>query len=175
MMRPWILAITVAAMLGPSLAQAQQADGWQRYTIRDSGASVAVPTAIFSDDGGAAQNGPGRRFVTADGRADLTVQTVANPSGMSPAAFLAARKPPSSIIYRRVTPRFFVVSSIRNDRIWYNRCNRAAGVMHCVADQLSRGREAPLGSHRHPHQPLAQWRLVQVDLRGSCAGRPNRA
>lgn len=132
MMRPWILAITAAAMLGPSLAQAQQADGWQRYTIRDSGASVAVPAAIFSDDGGAAQNGPGRRFVTSDGRADLTVQTVANPSGISPAAFLAARKPPSGIIYRRVTPRFFVVSSIRNDRIWYNRCNRAAGVMHCV-------------------------------------------
>ena len=31
-----------------------------------------------------------------------------------------------------VTPYFFVVSSIRNDRIWYNRCNRGDRVMNCV-------------------------------------------
>ena len=31
-----------------------------------------------------------------------------------------------------MTPDFFVVSSIRNDRIWYNRCNRANGAMNCV-------------------------------------------
>ena len=40
--------------------------------------------------------------------------------------------PPAGIIYRRVTPEFFVVSSIRNDRIWYNRCNRSNGAMNCV-------------------------------------------
>jgi hypothetical protein len=31
-----------------------------------------------------------------------------------------------------VTSRFFAVSSIRNDRTWYNRCNRGNGYMNCV-------------------------------------------
>jgi hypothetical protein len=29
-------------------------------------------------------------------------------------------------------PSFFVVSSVRNERIWYNRCNRSDGYMNCV-------------------------------------------
>ncbi|MCD0419763.1 hypothetical protein [Rhodopseudomonas sp. BR0M22] len=60
------------------------------------------------------------------------MQAVPNPDGASPAAFLAARNPPSGIIYRRVTPRFFALSSIRNGRICYNRCNRGRAVMNCV-------------------------------------------
>jgi hypothetical protein len=40
--------------------------------------------------------------------------------------------PPAGIMYKRVTPNFFIVSSIRNDRIWYDRCNRSAGFMNCV-------------------------------------------
>ena len=31
-----------------------------------------------------------------------------------------------------MTSRFFAVSSIRNDRTWYNRCNRANGYMNSV-------------------------------------------
>jgi hypothetical protein len=60
------------------------------------------------------------------------VQSVANPNNDSPATFLAKKNPPSGILYKRVTARFFVVSNIRNDRIWYNRCNRSAGYMNCV-------------------------------------------
>jgi hypothetical protein len=41
-------------------------------------------------------------------------------------------RPPAGIQYKRVTPRFFAVSSIRKDRIWYNRCNRANESMNCV-------------------------------------------
>jgi hypothetical protein len=40
--------------------------------------------------------------------------------------------PPSNIVYQRVTPRFFVVSSFREDKIWYNRCNFAGRFMNCV-------------------------------------------
>lgn len=129
------LAILSAIGLGitTTAAHAQSASpDWQRYNVAAGSAAADVPRAIFSEDGGPAQDGTGRRFVTADGRADLTVQTIPNEGGTSPAAFLAARKPPPGIIYRRVTPRFFVVSSIRDGRIWYNRCNRAAGAMHCV-------------------------------------------
>ena len=45
---------------------------------------------------------------------------------------LAKKKPPSDVVYKRVTPRFFVVSSFRNDIIWYNRCNFAGEFMNCV-------------------------------------------
>ena len=60
------------------------------------------------------------------------MQSVLNPKNDSPAAFLAKQRPPASIQYRRVTPRFFAVSSIRIERTWYNRCNRANEYMNCV-------------------------------------------
>ena len=77
-------------------------------------------------------DGYGQQFRTADGRADLTVQAVSNDQGLSPAAFLARKGPPSGIIYKRVTPKFFVVSSIKRDKIWYDRCNFSRGYVHCV-------------------------------------------
>ena len=67
-----------------------------------------------------------------DHRADLTIQSVPNHGNASPAEFLQKRRPPPGIQYKGVTPRFFAVSSIRNGRTWYNRCNRADGYMHCV-------------------------------------------
>ena len=73
-----------------------------------------------------------KTFFTQDHRADLTVQSIPNPANDSPATFLAKRRPPAGIQYRRVTPRFFAVSSIRNGRTWYNRCNRTNEYMHCV-------------------------------------------
>ena len=91
-----------------------------------------MPVSIFTSDAGAPEGGTGRRFFTEDRRADLTVQAVANPGNDSPAAFLAKMQPPAGIIYKRITPDFFVVSSIRRDRIWYNRCNRGNGAMNCV-------------------------------------------
>ena len=60
------------------------------------------------------------------------MRSVANPGNESPAAFLAKMQPPAGIIYKRITPDFFVVSSTRKDRIWYNRCNRGNGTMNCV-------------------------------------------
>ena len=105
---------------------------WQRYVIPSTGTNVEIPVTIFSKDAELPDGGTGRRFYTDDRRADLTVQSVANPENNSPATFLAKKNPPPGIIYKRVTPNFFVVSSIRNDRIWYNRCNRSDGYMNCV-------------------------------------------
>jgi hypothetical protein len=105
---------------------------WQRYEIPSTGAKVDIPASIFSEDGGRAESGTGRRFFTSDRRADLTLQSVPNPENDSPARFLQKRRPPAGIQYQRVTPRFFAVSSIRNGRTWYNRCNRAPGYMNCV-------------------------------------------
>jgi len=61
-----------------------------------------------------------------------SLQSVPNPENDSPATFLAKRRPPAGIQYKRITPRFFAVSSIRNGRTWYNRCNRVNEYMNCV-------------------------------------------
>jgi hypothetical protein len=96
------------------------------------GAAVDIPTTIFTEDAGKPASGYGRRFLTSDRRADLTVQSVPNDAGDSPAVFLAKMNPPSNIVYKRVTPGFFVVSSFSNGKIWYNRCNFAGRFMNCV-------------------------------------------
>jgi hypothetical protein len=105
---------------------------WRQYVIPQTGAAVDIPVTIFAEDAG-------RRMAARDGacsqwihRADLTVQSIPNPGNDSPTTFLAKRKPPAGIQYKRVTPRFFAVSSIRNGRTWYNRCNRANKYMNCV-------------------------------------------
>jgi hypothetical protein len=115
----------------PQLAFAGDAE-WRRYEIPSTGTSVDMPVSIFTSDAGPPEGGTGRRFFTEDRRADLTVQSVPNPENDSPATFLAKKRPPAGIIYKRITSDFFVVSSIRNDRIWYNRCNRGNGTMNCV-------------------------------------------
>lgn len=69
---------------------------------------------IFSKDAELLNGGNGFRFYMDDGRSDLTVQSVANPDNDSPAMFLAKKHPSAGIIYKSMTPNFFVVSSIRN-------------------------------------------------------------
>jgi hypothetical protein len=130
-MRAHHLSAAVALVFIPALAHAGHTE-WRRYVIPSTGTSVEMPVTIFTKDAGAPEGGTGRRFLTDDNRANLTLQSVPNPDNDSPAAFLASKNPPTGIIYKRVTPNFFVVSSIRNDRIWYNRCNRANGAMNCV-------------------------------------------
>ena len=132
-LRHHCLALTVASVLAApsSIRAAPAAIDWVRYSVPETGATVDVPTSIFTEEAGKPEGGYGGRFLTSDRRADLTVQSVAN-VGLSPAVFLARKNPPPGIVYKRVTPRFFVVSSVRNGRIWYNRCNFAGRFAHCV-------------------------------------------
>lgn len=108
-----------------------QAANWTTYRIPESGTSVDIPTSVFTEQAGK-PDGYGQKFRTPDGDADLTVQAVRRQQGISPAAFLAAKQPPSGIVYKRVTPDFFVVSSIKRDKIWYDRCNFTSRYVHCV-------------------------------------------
>ncbi|HKN86411.1 MAG TPA: hypothetical protein VJV04_06110, partial [Nitrospiraceae bacterium] len=96
------------------------------------GASVDVPTSVFDSDARQTAIGYGRRFASADQRANLTVQSIPNNEGDTPATFLAKKKPPPGIEYKRVTPRFFAVSSVRNNKIWYDRCNFSGHYINCV-------------------------------------------
>jgi hypothetical protein len=123
--------IVLSLLATPVVAAAQPVD-WQKYVVPETGAKVDLPTTIFSKDAGQPESGYGRRFLTPDGRANLTVQSVPNKANDSPAAFLAKMRPPSDIVYRKVTPNFFVVSSFRNGNIWYDRCNFAGSFMNCV-------------------------------------------
>ena len=131
-MRAYRLSAALAVVaFTPALAFAGDTE-WRQYVVPSTGTSVDMPVSIFSSDAGPPEGGTGRRFFTEDRRADLTVQSVPNPENDSPATFLAKQRPPAGIIYKRITSDFFVVSSIRNDRIWYNRCNRGNGTMNCV-------------------------------------------
>jgi len=107
-----------------------QAESWTTYRIPETGTTVDIPTSIFSEDAGK-PDGYGRRLRSADGSADLTVQAVPS-TGESPASFLARKNPPPGIIYKHITPRFFVVSSVKRGAIWYNRCNFYGHYVHCV-------------------------------------------
>ncbi|MGL9620299.1 hypothetical protein QRQ56_19970 [Bradyrhizobium sp. U531] len=110
---------------------AARAESWTSYRIAETGTAVDIPASLFTEIAGKPE-GYGQQFRTSDGRADLSVQAVSNQEGLSPAEFLARKNPPSGIIYKRVTRNFFVVSSTRRDKIWYNRCNFTRGYVHCV-------------------------------------------
>jgi hypothetical protein len=124
-------AVALSVSLVP-VAGAAATNEWKRYVIAKNGAAIEIPVSLFSEDAGPPEGGLGRRFYTNDHRADLTVEAIPNLENDTPAAFLAKKRPPSDIVYRRVTPEFFVVSSFRNGKIWYNRCNRSDGYMNCV-------------------------------------------
>ena len=122
----------LAAFLFSLFPAVALAANWQQYRIPSTGVSVDIPIDVFTEDAGPPEGGPGRRFFTKDHRANLTIQSFPNPEDNSPAAFLAKQQPPANIQYRRITPAFFAVSSIRNGRTWYNRCNRASNYMNCI-------------------------------------------
>lgn len=123
-----VLAFVLAA--STSMASAQPVR-WTRYTIPQTGTSMDLPSSIFTEEAGR-PDGYGQRFRTADGRADLTIQAAPNVANDSPASFLAKKHPPPRIQYKRVTPRFFAVSSYKGDKVWYNRCNFSGRLVHCV-------------------------------------------
>jgi hypothetical protein len=124
------IAAVVIALSAASPVPAQAAN-WTTYRIPESGTSVDIPISVFTEQAGK-PDGYGQKFRTPDGGADLTVQAVRRQQSVSPAAFLAAKQPPSAIVYKRITPGFFVVSSIKRDKIWYDRCNFTSRYVHCV-------------------------------------------
>ena len=124
-------AAVIALMLPATSSSAADAE-WRTFTMAATGLTVDVPVSIFTEDAGPANEANSHAFFTPDHRADLTIKSMPNPGNETAAAFLAKMRPPARMQYKRVTPDFFAVSSIRNGRTWYNRCNRAPGRMHCV-------------------------------------------
>src|SRR4029078_10319645 len=123
-------ALALALDVSTSTVSAQPVK-WTRYTIPQTGISMDFPSSIFTEEAGR-PDGYGQRFRTADGRAELTIQAAPNLANDSPAAFLAKKHPPPRIQYKRVTSRFFAVSSYKGDKVWYDRCNFEKDLIHCV-------------------------------------------
>jgi hypothetical protein len=125
-----VLCVVAFAIATTSVVSARSVR-WSNYTIPETGTSVDFPAPIFTEEAGR-PDGYGQTFSSADGQASLTIQAAPNVENDTPAAFLAKKHPPSQMQYRRVTARFFAVSSYKGDRIWYNRCNFSKGFVHCV-------------------------------------------
>src|ERR1700694_2867677 len=139
--------IALAALglaLLPAVATAEPIS-WTMYEVPETGAAVAFPNSIFTEPAGKPEAGYGGRFLTSDRRADLTVQSVANDAGLSPAVFLARKNLPRDIVYKRVTPQFFVVSSFRKGKDLVRPLQLCRALYSLRVDQLSGGRETPVG------------------------------
>jgi hypothetical protein len=79
----------------------------------------------------------GRTYRSQDGRAALMIFSVARARGSSPADFLGKNIGITGLkfSYKRVTPRFFVVSAISAGKTFYGRCNfnrRSTKLMKCI-------------------------------------------
>ena len=125
------LAAASSILIAATCAAAAQPVRWTTYTIPETGTSVAFPASIFTEPEGKPE-GYGQRFRTSDGRANITIQAAPNVANDSPAVFLQKKGPPAGIQYKRVTSRFFAVSSYKRDTVWYNRCNFSGRLVHCV-------------------------------------------
>lgn len=130
-MRSNRLVLPAALALWPAWVSAEPSS-WKRFEVPETNASVDVPADLFTKDGGKPETGFGAKLLTADGRANLTIQSMNNTAGETPSAFLARMNPPRDIVYKRVTSNFFVVSSFRKDKIWYDRCNFVGRNVTCV-------------------------------------------
>jgi hypothetical protein len=134
-----VTAIICAASVRTQAAASTPGLDAPRWTIfsDDAGTTVDYPAGIFSVDVGPARRGKGRELRSVNERARLMVYVEDNDEGYTPANFIRAqlKVPRSELDYNRVTNRFFAISGVNDDQIYYSRCNfplGAAGRIHCV-------------------------------------------
>jgi hypothetical protein len=127
------LALCLACL--PAAAQPAGGPGWTTYAD-GHGTILDFPANIFTVTEGAAPVGNGRRFRTADGRAEASLYTIANAERETPRAYLSRhlKSDFSNLHYDRVGDRFFAVSGIVRGKTFYSRCNFEGrrGPMHCL-------------------------------------------
>jgi len=127
------LALIVACV--PAAARPAAAPGWT--TVADGhGTILDFPANVFTQAEGSPPVGSGRRFRTADGRADVSIYTIDNVEHATPRSYLSRhlKSDFSHLHYDRVGDRFFAVSGIVRGKTFYSRCNFEGrrGAMHCL-------------------------------------------
>jgi hypothetical protein len=123
-----VLVVVFGTSAGITAGHAEEGKGtmgWMTFSIAQSGTRVDYPAAVFSVSEGKSENGTGQRFRTSDGRASLSIYSIANDAGETPAAYLRTnlRRPRSALDYERVTSSFFAISEETKETIYYSRCN----------------------------------------------------
>jgi hypothetical protein len=120
-----LLTVVLLLFLG-FLPQARaSSENWTRIHDPEIGVSVDYPEGIFQNDKGATDRYPGKRYASSDGQAEFAYYAFDNKRRETPSRYLNRTlvMEPRQLIYRRTTNKFFVISSIRNQRIFYSRCN----------------------------------------------------
>ena len=144
-MKIGLLAASALAALvsaGPVLAQGAALTAGikaPRWTIFSDtfGTRVDYPDNVFSVDAGTPWRGKGRHLRSPDNRARLMVYVEKNEGRHTPASFVRTylRAPRDQLDYDRIARRFFAISGVRDDEVFYSRCNFPRGVagrMHCI-------------------------------------------
>jgi len=124
--------VALATLGAGSPVDAQERASWRQY-VGDSGTKVAFPVSHFPKDEGPTEHGSGRQFRSTNGSAQLSIYSLPNLAGERPAGYLRnhLKVSPTTVKYQRVTPRFFVLSSVKDGFIYYSRCNFARRI-HCI-------------------------------------------
>ncbi len=122
----------VSILAAPARAMPSGPEGWT-VLQGEAGLSVDFPSALFPVEAGPTERGKGRKFRSRDGASEFAAYSLPNTEKDSPSAWLKKNLivPPQSMVYRRVAPDFFAISSIRDGRIFYSRCNFVGGI-HCI-------------------------------------------
>jgi hypothetical protein len=130
-------AVAISAVICGRAVSAPSAEDWRILAVPDLGTRVQYPAGIFSVPEGKSEKGIGERLSTHDGRATLSVYARPNERGETPASYLHhyLLTPRSQLDYQRVTPAFFAISALKEDMIYYSRCNfsrSGTGAIHCL-------------------------------------------
>jgi len=130
-----ILVLTVISALSIHVIDVEQAEaqaGSQAWRRAPDG-SVLYPAGVFPILSGKTERHEGLRYTSQDGQATFAHYVFDNRHGEAPDGYLRRTLvvDQNHIIYKRVNPRFFVISSIRDKNIYYSRCNFGSRV-RCI-------------------------------------------
>jgi len=164
---PIVVLVALAAAV-PCHAQGMDASSpdWQTYVDGQSATRAEYPAGIFSADAGAPTIGNGKSFETDDGTARLEIYALANSDHDSPASYVAKKFAfrRSELEYDRVASRFFALSGVKGDMVYYSRCNFPQGrngPIHCV--YLT-----------YPHGETKAWDAIVTRISWSLRPRSSR-
>jgi hypothetical protein len=118
----WVIPLLSLAQVAGAAPITQDQATWETFVDKQYGTSVQYPS-WFSIPDGQPELGTGERWITPDGRAEIEIYSLANPSRDTPRGYLAKqlRLSPAALHYERVTNRFFALSAIKAGKIRYTR------------------------------------------------------
>jgi hypothetical protein len=111
----------VAVCLWPAVALAQEQ--WGTYSDPRFGTTIDYPIDLFTVLEPPSESGDDRILRTADGRATLMIYGLNNNDGERPEVYLPRHVNLDDVSFKRVTADHYVVSGVRGETIYYERCN----------------------------------------------------